>query len=174
MKKFLLMIVAVLCVTACATWKNVPERLDKFVGETEESSPNYSRGDWQKSKEQYQALISEYSEHEDEYTPEQKALVMKDIGRYHSMLIINSLQDAWDFLKTMVQILPSYWEGVKEVFKEFLEEKKRDISDIVRILIDPDGISGSIRSLVDDWDALLDDVSGEIESALEEYEREDH
>ena len=171
MKRFFLFL-ALLSVTACATWKNVPERLDKFVGETEESSSDYSNGDWQKSKEQYQALISEYSEHEDEYTAEQKALVMKDIGRYHSLLIINSLQDAWDFLKTMIQILPSYWEGVKEVFKEFLEEKKRDISDIVRILIDPDGISGSIKSLVDDWDALLDDVSGEIESALEEYERE--
>ena len=58
------------------------------------------------------------------------------------------------------------------MFKEFLEEKKRDISDIVRVLIDPEGISGSIKSLVEDWDALLDDVSGEIESALEEYELE--
>ena len=174
MKKYLILLLfALLCATACATWKNVPEKLDKFVGETEDSSSGYSQDDWQASKQQYQALISEYSEHEDEYTSEQKALVMKDIGRYHSMLIVNSLSDAWDFLKTMIQILPSYWEGVKEVFKAFLEEKKKDISDIVRILIDPDGISGSIRSLVDDWDALLDDVSDEIESALEEYEKGD-
>ena len=172
MKRFLLFL-ALLSMTACATWKNVPQRLDKFVGEAEDSSSGYSKGDWEESKQQYQALISEYSEHEDEYTAEEKALVMKDIGRYHSLLIINSLRDAWDFLKTMVQILPSYWEGVKEVFKEFLEEKKRDISDIVRTLIDPEGISGSIKSLVEDWDALLDDVSGEIESALEEYELEE-
>ena len=171
MKKYLILLLfAFLSATACATWKNIPERLDKFVGEAENSSSGYSQGDWEESKRQYQALISEYSEHEGEYSAEQKALVMKDIGRYHSLLIINSLQDAWAFLKTMIQILPSYWEGVKEVFMEFLEETKKDISEIVRMLIDPEGISGSIRNLVDDWDALLDDVSDEIESAMEEYE----
>ena len=169
-----LLILALLSLTACATWKSVPKQLDKFVEETEKSAPGYSKEDWQESKQRYQVLISEYSEHENEYTPEERAQVMKDIGRYHSLLIVNSLRDAWDFLKTMIQILPSYWEGVKEVFKEFLEEKKRDISDIVRILVDPEGLSGSIKSLVEDWDALLDDVSGEIESALEEYEREEY
>lgn len=171
MKKYLILLLfALLSATACATWKNVPERLDKFVEKTEDSATSYSQDDWQASKQQYEALISEYSEHEDEYTAEQKALVMKDIGRYHSMLIVNSLRDAIDFLKTMIKILPSYWEGVKEVFMEFLQEKKEGVSDLVRLLIDPDGISGTIRSLVDDWDALLDDVSDEIESALEEYE----
>ena len=172
MKKLVLLL-AVLSMTACATWKNVPERLDKFVGETEDVSSGYSQDDWQVSKQQYEALISEYSEHEDEYTVEQKALVMKDIGRYHSMLIVNSLRDAWEFLKTMIQILPSYWEGVKEVFKEFIQEKKSDISDVVRTLIDPDGINNRIKGLVEDWDNLLDSVSDEIESALEEYEQED-
>ena len=147
--------------------------MDKFVGETEDVSSGYSQDDWQVSKQQYEALISEYSEHEDEYTVEQKALVMKDIGRYHSMLIVNSLRDAWEFLKTMIQILPSYWEGVKEVFKEFIQEKKSDISDVVRTLIDPDGINNRIKGLVEDWDNLLDSVSDEIESALEEYEQED-
>lgn len=173
MKKLVLLL-AVLSMTACATWKNVPERLDKFVGETEDVSSSYSQDDWQVSKQQYEALISEYSEHEDEYTPEQKALVMKDIGRYHSMLIVNSLRDAWEFLKTMIQILPSYWEGVKEVFMEFIQEKKSDISDVVRTLIDPDGINSKIKSLVEDWDNLLDSVSDEIESALEEYEQEEN
>ena len=173
MKKLVLLL-AVLSMTACATWKNVPERLDKFVGETEDVSSSYSQDDWQVSKQQYEALISEYSEHEDEYTPEQKALVMKDIGRYHSMLIVNSLRDAWEFLKTMIQILPSYWEGVKEVFMEFIQEKKSDISDVVRTLIDPDGINNKIKSLVEDWDNLLDSVSDEIESALEEYEQEEN
>ena len=173
MKKLVLLL-AVLSMTACATWKNVPERLDKFVGETEDVSSGYSQDDWQVSKQQYQALISEYSEHEDEYTVEQKALVMKDIGRYHSMLIVNSLRDAWEFLKTMIQILPSYWEGVKEVFMEFIREKKSDISDVVRTLIDPDGINNRIKSLVQDWDNLLDSVSDEIESALEEYEQEEN
>ena len=172
--KRLLLFLALLSMSACATWKSVPKQLDKFVDEAENTSSGYSKSEWQQSKEEYQALISEYSEHEDEYTPEERAQVMKDIGRYHSLLIVNSLRDAWDFLKTMIQILPSYWEGVKEVFKEFLEEKKRDISDIVKTLVDPEGISGSIKSLVEDWDALLDDVSGEIESALDEYEREEY
>ena len=173
MKK-LVLILAMLSMTACATWKNVPERLDKFVDKTEDSASDYSQDEWQASKQQYEELISEYSEHEDEYTTEQKALVMKDIGRYHSMLIVNSLRDAIDFLKTMIKILPSYWEGVKEVFMEFFQQKKQDVSDLVRSLIDPEGISGTIRGLVEDWDNLLDNVSEEIESALDEYEREDY
>lgn len=171
MKKLLLLL-AMLSLTACATWKSVPKQLDKFVEETEMSSPGYSKDDWQVSKQQYQALISEYSEHENEYSPEERALVMKDIGRYHSLLIVNSLRDAWDFLKTMIQILPSYWEGVKEVFKEFLDEKKKDVSDILRMLVDPNGVGGSIKSLIEDWDGMLNDFSEEIESALEEYELE--
>ena len=168
--KRLLLFMALLSVTACATWKNVPERLDKFVGKAEKTSPDYSNGDWEKSKQEYEALISEYSEHEDEYTAEQKALVMKDIGRYHSLLIVHSLSDAWAFLKKMIQILPSYWEGVKEIFKEFVEDKKQDISDIVNILIGPDGIGKSIQGLAEDWDAFINGVSDEIESALGEYE----
>lgn len=171
MKRFLLFL-ALLSVTACATWKNVPERLDKFVGEAEKTASDYSSNDWQDSKQQYEALINEYSEHEEEYTPEQRNLVMKDIGRYHALLIVHSLRDAWDFLKKMIQILPSYWEGVKEVFLQFIEEKKNDISDIVKTLIDPEGINKSIMGLVDGWDALLDGVAGEIESALEGYELE--
>ena len=170
MKRFFLFL-ALLSMTACATWKSVPEKLDKFVEETEKSASGYSTGDWQASKEQYQALISEYSEHEDEYTPEEKALVMKDIGRYHSMLILNSLRDAWEFLKTMIQILPSYWEGVKEVFEEFLQDKKQEVSDIVRMLVDPDGISGTFKGLLEDWEDLLTDFSDVIDFALEEYEQ---
>ena len=56
------MFLALLSVTACATWKNVPERLDKFVGEAEKTASDYSSNDWQDSKQQYEALISEYSE----------------------------------------------------------------------------------------------------------------
>ena len=171
MKKALL-VLAVLSLTGCATWKNVPVRLDNFVEKAEKTAPEFSSNDWQDSKQQYQDLISEYSEHEEEYTQEQKNLVMKDIGRYHALLIVHSLRDAWDFLKTMIQILPSYWEGVKEVFKEFLDDKKQDISDVVRTLIDPEGINKSIKGLVEGWDDLLDSVSEEIESALEAYEQE--
>ena len=169
MKK--LFFLALLSLTACATWKSVPEKLDKFVEETEESASDYSKGDWQASKEQYQALISEYSEHEDEYTPEEKAMVMKSIGRYHGLLLVNSLRDAWEFLKTMIQILPSYWEGVKAVFEEFLKERKQDVFDIIQALIDPNEISDSIQGVVEDWDGLLTDFSDLIEFALEEYEQ---
>lgn len=173
MKKLLLLL-TVLSISACSTWKNVPERLDKFVSETESESSDYSQSDWQVSKQKYETLISEYSEHENEYTPQQKALVMKDIGRYHSMLLVNNLRDALDFLKTMIQILPSYWEGVKEVIMEFIQERKSDISDFVRILLGPEGFVDRINGLVNDWDSLMDEVSDEIESALEEYEQEDN
>lgn len=172
MKRILFFFI-LLTMTSCATWKNVPERLDKFVAEAEENVSNYSESDWEQSKQAYQNMISDYSEHKEEYTPEERGVVMKAIGRYHGLLIVHSLRDAWEFLKTMVRILPDYWEGVKEVFREFLSDKKQEISDLVNTLIDPEGINTTIKGLVDDWDNLLDGVSSEIESALEEYEYEE-
>ncbi len=171
--KRILFFFMMLAMTSCATWKNVPERLDKFVGEAEENVSNYSQSDWEQSKQAYQNMISDFSEHEEEYTPEERRVVMKAIGRYHGLLIVHSLRDAWEFLKTMIQILPDYWEGVKDVFKEFISDKKQEISDLVQTLIDPEGIDKTIKNLVQDWDNLLDGVSSEIESALEEYEYEE-
>ena len=143
MKKFLLMLVAVLCVTACATWKNVPQRLDKFVDETEQTSSRYSDNDWETSKQRYQALISEYAEHEDEYTDDQKALVMEDIGRYHALLAVHSMTDAITFLRTMIHILPSYLKGILEVIRE----NKDALVDVLKELL---------KELLGSWDVLKD------------------
>ena len=166
----LLLFIAILSVTACSTWRSVPDRLDEFVEEAEMSATNYSKADWQESKQRYEALISEFAEHEDEYSQEEKARVMKDIGRYHALMLVNGLNDAAEYIKTMKQILPSYLDGVGEILKE----SKGDISDIVKSLIDPEGLDKSVKGLAEDWNSLLEDLSSEIESALREYEGEDY
>lgn len=143
MKQLLMMLVAVLCMTACATWKNVPQRLDKLVDETAKTSSSYSNDDWETSKQRYQALISEYAEHEDDYTDEQKALVMKDIGRYHAMLAVHSMSDAITFLRTMIRILPSYLQGILEVIKE----NKDAFVDVLKEFL---------KELLGSWDVLMD------------------
>ena len=143
MKKFFLLLVTVLCMTACATWKNVAQRLDKLVDETAKTSSSYSNDDWETSKQRYQALISEYAEHEDDYTDEQKALVMKDIGRYHAMLAVHSMSDAITFLRTMIRILPSYLQGILEVIKE----NKDAFVDVLKEFL---------KELLGSWDVLMD------------------
>ena len=143
MKKLLMMIVAVLCMTACATWKNVPQRLDKLVDETEQTSSSYTTDDWETSKQRYQALISEYAEHEDDFTDEQKSLVMKDIGRYHALLATHSMSDAITFLRTMIRILPSYLQGILEVIKE----NKDAFVDVLKEFL---------KEILKSWDVLMD------------------
>ena len=143
MKKLLLLFVAVLGMTACATWKNVPQRLDKLVDETAQTSSSYTDNDWETSKQRYQSLISEYAEHEDDYTDEQKSLVMKDIGRYHALLAVHSMSDAITFLRTMIHILPSYLKGILEVIRE----NKDALVDVLKEFL---------KELLSSWDVLKD------------------
>ena len=167
MKLFRFFTVLVLAaLVSCSTWRKVPDRLDAFVGEAEVSASKYSAEDWAESKAEYQALINEFSEHEDQYTDEEKARVMKDIGRYHALLVVNGINEAAAFVETLRKILPSYLDGIKEV----VEENKSGVSDLIKGILNPEGIDRAVKGLMEELSVLGEEIDESVEEALEGYE----
>ena len=159
-------LIVLLLAVSCSTWRKVPDKMDAFVGNAEVSASKYSAEDWAKSKEEYQALINEYSEHEDQYTPEEKARVMKDIGRYHALLVVNGINEAASYVETLKKILPSYLEGINEV----INENKGGVTNLIKGILNPEGLDQSVRELVDELNSLGEEISAGVEEGLEGYE----
>lgn len=163
--RFLTLLV-MLTIISCSTWRKVPDKMDVFVGKAEASASKYTAEDWAKSKEEYQALINEFSEHEDQYTDEEKARVMKDIGRYHALLVVNGINEAASFVQTLKQILPEYLNGINEV----INESKGGVSDLIRDILNPEGLGQAVQGLKESLSGLGEEVSESVEEALEGYE----
>ncbi len=167
MKSFHFFILLLLFTTlSCSTWRKVPDKMDAFVGNAEVSASKYSAEDWAKSKEEYQALINEFSEHEDQYSDAEKARVMKDIGRYHALLVVHGINEAASFVETLKVILPSYLEGINEV----IDENKGGVSDLIKGILNPDGLDQAVRGLMDELNSLGEEINQGVEEALEGYE----
>ena len=167
MKLFRFFTVLVLAaLVSCSTWRNVPDRMDAFVGKAEVSASRYTAEDWAESKAEYQALINEFSEHEDQYTDEEKARVMKDIGRYQALLVVNGINEAAAFVETLRKILPSYLDGIKEV----VEENKSGVSDLIKGILNPEGIDRAVKGLMEELSVLGEEIDESVEEALEGYE----
>ena len=166
MKHFSLFAVALLLVTACATWQNVPDRLDDFVDKAEKTSSKYSPEDWKESKDKYEELINLYAEHEDQYTTEEKARVMKDIGRYLALLVVNGINEAAAYVESLKKILPSYLEGINEV----IDENKGGVIDLIKGVLNPEGVDRAVRGFMEELEGMAEEVSEGVEEALEGYE----
>lgn len=167
MKLFRFFTVLVLtALVSCSTWRKVPDKMDAFVGKAEVSAARYSAEDWAESKAEYQALINEFSEHEDQYTDEEKARVMKDIGRYHALLVVNGINEAAAFVETLRKILPSYLDGIKEV----VEENKSGVSDLIKGILNPEGVDRAVKGLMEELSVLGEEIDESVEEALEGYE----
>ena len=134
MKTFrLFTLLVLLSIVSCTTWRNVPDRLDEFVDKAQKSSSKYSPEDWQKNTAEFKELINIYAEHRDQYTPEETARVMKDIGRYHALLVVHGISEA---------ILPSILEGINENMGEAVI----CFDDI----LNPEGVDRAVRGFRDE------------------------
>ena len=151
---------------SCSTWRSVPDKMDAFVGKAEVSASKYTAEEWAKSKEEYQALINEFSEHEDQYTDEEKARVMKDIGRYHALMVVNGINEAASYLETLKKILPEYINGINEV----IYESKGDVSGIIKGVLNPEGLDQAVRGLKESLTGLGEEISESVEEVQEVYE----
>lgn len=104
-------------ITSCSS-SNVPQELNSFVDNTELKSSEYDAEDWQKSMFQYEKLVEEYSNSGKEYTDAEKQMAARAMGRYHSLLIRNGIEQSAAYLKELESILPSYFEGLVDGFGE--------------------------------------------------------
>ena len=98
-------------IVACSS-SNIPQKLDSFVDNAELNSSDYDAEDWQKSMLQYERLVEEYSNSGKEYTDAEKQMTARAMGRYHSLLIKNGVEQSAAYLKELEAILPSYLEGL--------------------------------------------------------------
>lgn len=152
-------------VSACSTWRNVPEEMDVFVKKTESAAPDFSLSDWEQSEQVYKSLIEEYREHEDDYTTEEKSQMMSAIGRYHALKIVYGVNETAEILKSLKQIVPSYLKGVDEVIKE----EGSNLSGLLRSILDPTEIKEVLQDFSGDLESLLEEVSDSLNTVLDEY-----
>lgn len=149
MKHVFLLLVTVAMTAACFPWKSVPDRLDSFVKDAETSFREYTEEDWQNSRTEYQKLIDEYNKHKDQYTREQKSRVIKDIGRYHALMLMSGFEEAVSAVNSIKEALPSYIKGVGEVIKE----SKGEIKDLLESIL---GTEKSLENVTDSLENLLE------------------
>ena len=120
---------AAMLMFSCAT-ANAPQKLDNFVDKAELNSRSYDSDDWAKSMEQYEKLVNEYANSGKEYTPEERQMATRAMGRYHSLLIKNGVEQSAAYLKELESILPSYLEGLMDGLGENAEELGKTLEGI--------------------------------------------
>jgi len=108
----------------------MPQKLDSFVDNAELKSNDYDAEDWQNSMLQYEELVEEFSNSGKEYSNAEKQMAARAMGRYHSLLIKNGIEQSAAYLKELESILPSYLEGLIDGLGENSEEFGKTLEGI--------------------------------------------
>lgn len=127
--RFILLFPALVLMATCSS-SNIPQKLDSFVDNAELKSNDYDAEDWQKSMLQYEELVEELSNSGKEYSNAEKQMAARAMGRYHSLLIKNGIEQSAAYLKELESILPSYLEGLIDGLGENSEEFGKTLEGI--------------------------------------------
>lgn len=152
--RFILLFPALVLLATCSS-SNIPQKLDSFVDNAELKSNDYDAEDWQNSMLQYEELVEELSNSGKEYSNAEKQMAARAMGRYHSLLIKNGIEQSAAYLKELESILPSYLEGLIDGLGENSEEFGKTL----------EGISNSeeLEKAFDGLGNRLEKLFGEIE-----------
>lgn len=127
--RFILLFPALVLLATCSS-SNIPQKLDSFVDNAELKSNDYDAEDWQNSMLQYEELVEELSNSGKEYSNAEKQMAARAMGRYHSLLIKNGIEQSAAYLKELESILPSYLEGLIDGLCENSEEFGKTLEGI--------------------------------------------
>lgn len=127
--RFILLFPALVLMATCSS-SNIPQKLDSFVDNAELKSNDYDAEDWQKSMLQHEELVEEFSNSGKEYSNAEKQMAARAMGRYHSLLIKNGIEQSAAYLKELESILPSYLEGLVDGLGENSEEFGKTLEGI--------------------------------------------
>lgn len=127
--RFILLFPALVLLATCSS-SNIPQKLDSFVDNAELKSNDYDAEDWQNSMLQYEELVEEFSNSGKEYSNAEKQMAARAMGRYHSLLIKNGIEQSAAYLKELESILPSYLEGLVDGLGENSEEFGKTLEGI--------------------------------------------
>ena len=129
LSRFIPLFLVLVLLAACSS-SNIPQKLDSFVDNAELNSSDYDAGDWQKSMSQYERLVEEYSASGKEYSDAEKQMAARAMGRYHSLLIKNGIEQSAAYLKELESILPSYLEGLVDGLGDNSEELGKTLEGV--------------------------------------------
>jgi len=110
---------------------NIPQKLDTFVDKTEQNCENYDADDWKKSMAEYEKLVEELNEPGKEYSESDKEKAAKAMGRYHSLLLKNGIEQSATLLNELKAIVPSYLEGLLEGLDENTEQLGKSLEGLL-------------------------------------------
>lgn len=127
--RFILLFPVLVLLATCSS-SNIPQKLDSFVDNAELKSNDYDAEDWQNSMLQYEELVEEFSNSGKEYSNAEKQMAARAMGRYHSLLIKNGIEQSAAYLKELESILPSYLEGLVDGLGENSEEFGKTLEGI--------------------------------------------
>lgn len=164
MRKFYyLLVVSLFFLSSCASWKNVPEKLDKFVKETETSAKDFSEEEWEKNNAEYEEMVEMYNENKDKYSREEQRMAVRAMARYHALLVLNGIKDAASIVNDMKQLVPAYLKGISDA----INETSSEIVGAASELFDVSEFEEDLTDLSDDILDLVNDISEEVKKSLE-------
>ena len=137
--------------SACSS-SNIPQKLESFVDNAELNSNDYDAEDWQKSMTQYEELVEEYRSSGKEYSDAEKQMAARAMGRYHSLLIKNGIEQSAAYLKELESILPSYLEGLVDGFYENSEELGKPLEGAFN--------SNELEKAIEELNTKMDEIFG--------------
>ena len=127
--RFLAISIIAIVIAACIS-SNAPQKLDRFVDKTALNCDKYDADDWQKSMMQYDQLVRELNKPGRQYTEAEKQMAARAMGRYHSLLIKNGIEQSAAYLEELKSVLPSYLEGLVDGWGESSDEIGKSLESI--------------------------------------------
>ena len=108
--RLFLIVAGLLILAGCS--RPLEKRVDSFVSKTEARYENYSEEDWQKSLEEYEALVQEYKDNYKSFSKEEREHINNALGRYSGILLKRGISTAGDALQNLIDGASSFVKGL--------------------------------------------------------------
>lgn len=167
--------VPVLAISCMVT--SVPQRLDRFVDNAELKSSSYSSADWEKSVSEYDKLAEKFASTEQDYSQEEQQMAARAMGRYHSLLLKNGIQQSEDYLEKLKDELPAYIDGLAEGLGKRAEDIEKTLEKILsdkKLEKSLENLGEQIQKIASDekLGKAIEDFGKKLEGLLENKELE--
>lgn len=111
--KILVSIIASAIITGCGTANsgNLPDKLQKFMDQTEKELDSCTDEQWQEAEKKFNQLIDKYSKELDKMTDEQRRELERAISQFDGMRLRRSLENAADKAQKALKNAPDKIDG---------------------------------------------------------------
>lgn len=154
----------------CATTASLPDRLDKFVEKTEKECKDYTAEDWNKSRKEYDVLVSEMKDNYDSFTTSEKVQAAKAMSRYGALLVEDGISNAVGSLTDIFDQVPEVINGIiDQIDTTAIRQGIQSIEGIIES-IDTAKIRKSLEGMVESVDTAK--LRQKLEAVIKMFGRE--